>query len=234
MSTVFAKPEGITLVGGGFSTRPALERALERAPWLVAADGGADAALALGFRPELAVGDFDSISEPARQALGAARLHHTPDQEETDFDKALDAIAAPFVLAVGFSGARLDHTLAAMSTLARNAHRRVILDSGDDLCVICPPRLVVELPVATRVSLYPLAPVRCASEGLVWPTSHLHFTPTGRIGTSNAAAGGPVTLAADAPQMLLMLPVETLDALLAALSAAPLWPRLSPGPVPAR
>ena len=134
-------------------------RALALAPRLVAADGGADSALALGQTPDLAVGDFDSISDAARRVLGPARLHHDPDQETTDFDKALAVEAADLVLAVGFTGARLDHTLAAMSTLARHPQRRVVIDSGTDLCLLCPPRLTLDLPAGSRVSLFPLAPL---------------------------------------------------------------------------
>ena len=223
MSPPFAKPLGITLVGGGAANAAALSRALGVAPHLVAADGGADAALALGFTPELAIGDFDSIRPETRRHLGEGRLRHDPDQETTDFDKALAAIEAPLVMAVGFSGRRLDHTLAAMSTLARHAHRRVILDTGHDLVLICPPRLSLDLAPGTRVSLYPLAPVRCGSTGLEWPTDPLHFDPLARIGTSNAALG-PISLTPSAPTLLLLLPVETLAALTDGLAAAPSWP----------
>ncbi len=223
MSAPFAKPLGITLVGGGAVSAATLTRALAVAPHLVAADGGADAALALGFTPELAIGDFDSIRAETRQALGPDRLRHDPDQETTDFDKALAAIEAPLVIAVGFSGKRLDHTLAAMSTLARNAHRRVILDTGHDLVLVCPPRLALDLAADTRVSLYPLAPVRCASTGLHWPTDALSLDPLARIGTSNAARG-PISLTPSAPTLLLLVPVETLAALTSALADAPSWP----------
>lgn len=224
MSGRFAKPQGITLVGGGAPDGATLERALAIAPHLVAADGGADVALALGHRPELAVGDFDSIDPETRRRLGEARLRHDPDQETTDFDKALAAVEAPLVMAVGFSGGRLDHTLAAMSTLARNPHRRVVLDSGADLCLLCPPRLTLALAPGGRVSLYPLAPVRCASTGLEWATDSLLLDPIGRIGTSNAVREGPVTLAPSAPALLLLLPVEALSALIAGLAGAPAWP----------
>lgn len=220
----YAKSDGVTLVGGGALDGATLTRALERAPHLVAADGGADRALALGRRPELVVGDLDSLSPEGRAALGPGRLFGSDDQETTDFDKALAAITAPLVLAVGFAGARLDHTLAAMATLARHADRRVVLDTGHDLCLLAPPRLALELPVGTRVSLFPLAPVRCASTGLRWPTDPLHFDPLGRIGTSNETLGPRVTLTPDAPAMLLLLPVEALDALLRSLAHAPLWP----------
>ncbi len=48
-------------------------------PVLVAVDGGADALLEIGFRPDLIVGDFDSVSEAAL-ACGADLIHHVhPD-----------------------------------------------------------------------------------------------------------------------------------------------------------
>ncbi|PWE26811.1 thiamine diphosphokinase [Pararhodobacter marinus] len=221
------KTQGITLIGGGAPGGESLRRALSVAPHLVAADGGADAALALGYRPDLVVGDLDSLSDAARETLGPGRIHHDPDQETTDFDKVLAAVSAPVLIAVGFTGARLDHTLAAMSTLARNPERRLILDTGEDLCLLCPPELDLRLDPGTRVSLYPLAPLRCASNGLEWPTDPLRFDPLGRIGTSNAARTGPVSLAPAAPQMLLLIPVASLDALLAGLAEAPSWPALS-------
>ncbi|WP_286174208.1 thiamine diphosphokinase [Rhodobacter sp. NTK016B] len=227
MSVLMTKTQGVTLIGGGAPSEASLSRALAVAPHLVAADGGADAALALGYRPDLVVGDLDSLSAGARDTLGAARIHHNPDQETTDFDKVLAAVSAPVLIAVGFTGARLDHTLAAMSTLARNPERRLILDTGEDLCLLCPPALSLRLDPGTRVSLYPLAPVRCASNGLEWPTDALHFDPLGRIGTSNAAQTGPIRLAPAAPHMVLLVPVTALDALLTGLKDAPTWPALS-------
>jgi len=48
-------------------------------PVLVAVDGGADALLDVGLRPDLIVGDFDSVSEEAL-ACGADLVHHVhPD-----------------------------------------------------------------------------------------------------------------------------------------------------------
>ena len=224
MSGVYAKAEGITLVGGGELTAQTLERALERAPRLVAADGGADRALALGRRPDLVIGDLDSLSDRLRADLGPERLHHIETQDNTDFDKAIAVIHAPFILAVGFSGARLDHTLAAMNTLTRNPERRVIVDTGHDLCVLLPPSLDMPITEGSRVSLFPMAPVGCTSEGLTWSIDGLPFAPTGKIGTSNMASAGRLRLTADAPAMLLLLPVSEIDALISAVLRAPVWP----------
>ena len=51
----------------------------EYRPVLVAVDGGADALLEMGHRPDLIIGDFDSLSERA-WACGAELVHHVhPD-----------------------------------------------------------------------------------------------------------------------------------------------------------
>lgn len=221
-----AKHPAITLVGGGDLSAASLMRALSVAPYMIAADGGADAAIALGHVPDLAVGDLDSLSEAARVRLGAERVLFIDDQNSTDFDKALDVAEqqAELILAVGFSGKRLDHTLAAVSSLLRHPNLRVVLETGEDLCVLLPPQLELDLPARTRVSLYPMDRCRCGSTGLSWATDALSFDPAGQIGTSNHAVGGPVRLTPNQPKMLAMLPVAQLEQLIAALSRAPLWP----------
>ncbi|MCC5989836.1 MAG: thiamine diphosphokinase [Pararhodobacter sp.] len=218
----------ITLLGGGMLAQGALERALQRAPRLVAVDSGADRALAAGVIPELVIGDFDSISPHARRAIAADRQLHRPGQEDTDFDKALAHVlahgGAPFMLALGFTGGRLDHTLAGMSTLLRNPGAPVLMDAGEDLCFLCPPLLRLALAPGSRLSLYPMRPVRCASQGLHWPTDALLFDPGGMIGTSNRVAAERVELRPDRPALLVMLPSQSLDAAISALTGAPRWP----------
>ncbi|MEZ5752295.1 MAG: thiamine diphosphokinase [Paracoccaceae bacterium] len=224
MLNAIASRFGITLIGAAPIAPGVLSRALDIAPMLVAADGGADNALRHGVTPDAVIGDFDSLSDVARATLPPDRLHHLPGQDDTDFDKVLSLCDAPFFMAVGFTGARLDHTLAGMSTLVRHPHKRVILDTGDDLCMVLPARLTLDLPAGTRVSLFPLGPVGATSQGLTWPLDGLSFDPCGRIGTSNRVDQTPVILSAEGPAMLLILPPEARAALLSALTDAPVWP----------
>ena len=155
-----ASPKGVTLIGGGAVTAEDLSLALSLAPVLVAADGGADAAIALGHLPDRAIGDFDSISESARAALGPSRLRHVAEQDSTDFAKALGRIAAPFVLAVGFSGRRLDHTLAALNVMIRHPDPPCIMLAAEDIVFRAPSRLALPLAARTRVSLFPMGAAR--------------------------------------------------------------------------
>ncbi len=207
---------GVTLVGGGEIAAKGFTEVLALAPTLVAADGGADSVLALGQMPQAVIGDFDSITPAARRAIPADRQHVVAEQESTDFEKSLMAIAAPFVLALGFTGQRVDHTLAAFSVLARHPARRCLIVSDHDICFLAPPRLTLDLPRGTRLSLYPLGPVGGESRGLRWPIDGIAFAPDSRIGTSNEVAG-PVLLGFDAPRMLVILPRPHLRATLHAL-----------------
>jgi thiamine pyrophosphokinase len=224
MTGTIASARRVTLLGAGDVLPGALAQALARAPVLIAADGGGDRALAEGMIPERVIGDLDSLSTDGRARL-ADRLWHIPAQDDTDLDKALDRIAAPLILALGFTGGRLDHTLAAISALGRRPGLRAVLWGAEDLAFVLPPALELALPPGSRLSLWPVAPVRVASAGLVWPTDGLELAPLGRIGTSNAVAeGGAVRLVPEAPGLVCMVPVRAVDAVLAGLSAAPVWP----------
>lgn len=207
---------GVTLIGGGAVTPGDMAEALALAPVLVAADGGADAALALGQRPDLAIGDFDSISDDARAALGPDRLCHVAEQDSTDFAKALSRITADFVIAIGFSGRRLDHTLAALNVMVRHPAPPCVLLAAEDVAFLAPPQLTLPLTAGTRVSLFPMGPASGESTGLYWPVNGIGFAPEGRIGTSNEATG-PVHLRIDGP-MLVMLPRDCLALAVAAIT----------------
>lgn len=206
---------GVTLLGSGDSIVADVNEALTIAPVLVAADGGADRALALGLMPDAVIGDFDSISAIARTAIAEARLHPIDEQQSTDFGKCLAHVVAPFYLALGFTGGRLDHTLAAMSDLAAAPGRRVVLIGAEDLVFLAPPELSLNLTPGTRLSLYPMGDARGESTGLRWPIRRIGFAPAGRIGTSNEVTG-PVRLTLRGP-MLVLVPKTCLHPVLAGL-----------------
>lgn len=218
----------VTLLGGGEPRPDLLNEALKRAPILVAADGAASLALDEGHVPAAVIGDFDSLDPTVRKRLPEDRLYPIEEQDSTDFDKCLRSIRAPLVLGVGFSGARLDHELAALNVLARRPEVRCLLLGPVDLCFLAPPRLVLDLAPGTRLSLFPMGPVRGTSQGLRWPIDGLDFAPDGRSGTSNEATA-PVELCFERPGMLTILGQEHLDTAIAAMLAAPGWGQADQG-----
>ena len=161
----------VVLVGGGRLEEGQL-KALGSAYPVVAADGGADAAAAAGLEPALVAGDLDSISDPAN--FPESRVVPVPDEDRTDFAKALDLVDAPLVIGLGFLGKRLDHTLAATGTLAEigagtGAPPIVLLDAFDAVFFARRP-VTLGLAAGDRVSVWPLhGQGFTGSTGLVWP-----------------------------------------------------------------
>ncbi len=214
---------GVTLVGGGSPKADDIRQLLAFAPDLVAIDGGANACREHGLVPLAVIGDFDSLSHETRAALPETEFFHVTEQDSTDFEKGLTRIDAPFVLATGVASARLDHTLAAFSTLVRQVGPPTLILGEDDVVFAAPSRLHMELEAGTRVSLFPMTKLTGRSTGLKWPIEGLSFDPLGRIGTSNEATG-PVTLHFDAPGCLVIMPRAALAAVLAALTGSPAAP----------
>jgi len=223
----FATP--VTLVGGGALGPDDLETALALAPGLIAADGGAGAALSAGYMPDAVIGDFDSLSHDDRDRIPSERLFPIAEQESTDFDKIMRSVAAPLMLAVGFLGARVDHQLGAFNTLVRHPGQSCVLVGPRELVFHAPPRLALELEPGAVVSLFPMCRLTGRSQGLEWPIDGLELAPDGRVGTSNRALGA-VRIETDAPGLLVIVPRTALAAVTRALAPG----AVSPAPSPAR
>ena len=197
----------LAIIGGG-SVDPALLRELAaRHVALVAADGGADALDAAGLVPEAILGDLDSISDRAGWE-SRTRVIHIPEQISTDFQKALYSTSAPVTLALGMTGKRLDHTLAALSALHEVAReRRVILVDEVDVALALSGPFGFEASDGERISVHPFVPIIFErTEGLFYPMNELLLDPAGRLGTSNAGTGGRVEIVPkdDTPWLLIL------------------------------
>ncbi|MGV8853296.1 MAG: thiamine diphosphokinase [Devosia sp.] len=217
---VFDRP--MAIVGGGVVDPHLLVELAQRGVALVGADGGGDAIGAAGLVPELIVGDLDSLSNRVIWAQ-RTRVLHIAEQISTDFQKALYSTRAPVTLALGMTGKRLDHTLAALSAVLEYAPLRklVLVDEVDvALAAIGPEAFVASR--GERVSVHPLAPVRFEySTGLLYPLDGLRLEPGGLLGTSNEGIGGRVEIVpVDDTPWLLILGKERLWDLLGMTSPA--------------
>ena len=216
----------LTLIGGGVLSPGDIETALSIAPTCVAADGGADTALAAGVTLAAVIGDMDSISDGVKSQIDPDHLHEISEQDSTDFDKALRSLSTPLVVAVGFTGARIDHELSALHTLLVRCDQHVVLLGSEDVIFLCPPRLQLSVPPDTRVSLFPMGAVQGTSTGLYWPVNGLPFEPGVLSGTSNKSTGD-VDLTMDGPRMLCVLPRRFIRQVVSALLDLPpdaRWP----------
>lgn len=127
--------ETAVVVAGGIAAPAAALSNVDESAFVVAADGGADTAIALGWRVDLAIGDFDSISAAGLAALeraGTRIERHAPAKDATDLELALDAALAAEperILVVGSGEGRLDHLLSSLELLASSRYAGVELDA---------------------------------------------------------------------------------------------------------
>lgn len=217
---LFDRP--IAIVGGGAVDNDLLRALAARGVALIGADGGGDAIAAAGLMPEAIIGDLDSLSDRAGWEQ-KTRVVHVPEQITTDFQKVLYSTSAPVTLALGMTGKRLDHTLAALSAVLQVAAERhvLVIDEVDVALAVVGP-FSFEAAARERVSIHPLVPIRFQrSTGLRYPVDGLLLEPGGLLGTSNEGTGGRVEIVPeDATPWLLILGLERLyDLLDACLSA---------------
>jgi thiamine pyrophosphokinase len=213
----------MAIVGGG-SVDPALLRELAgRGVALVGADGGADAIGDAGLVPAAIIGDLDSVRDRAGWEK-RTRVIHIPEQITTDFQKAIYSTQAPVTLALGMTGKRLDHTLAALSAVLQYAPtRKLLLVDEVDVALAVVGSIRFQAGIRERVSIHPLLPVRFShSTGLYYPMDGLLLEPGGLIGTSNEGTGGSVEIVPDddTPWLLILGKERLWDLMGASQSAA--------------
>lgn len=91
---------------------------LDQAAAVIAADGGAQHVLALSRRPDVLVGDLDSLESGVKETLHGSStlfLEATPDKDETDLELALLYAVAKYdlpVLVLAGLGGRIDQMFA--------------------------------------------------------------------------------------------------------------------------
>lgn len=178
---------------------------LNAATLIVAADGGAAHLLALGFRPELVIGDLDSLPAGQRPPLEAAGTHFIVApraKDETDLELALLYVADHYqeeIIILGGLGGRLDQTLANLMLLAhpKLRSRPVRLLTPFQTAWLIAHFGQIEGEIGDLLSLIPLSGdvVVTATTGLQWPLHQetLHFGPA--RGISNVLIQPKATIA---------------------------------------
>ena len=168
------------IIAGGQAENQGWQRWVREGDWIIGADGGAARALSWGLRPDLVIGDMDSLPEAARAVLvseGCRFIEHPRAKDETDLELALvHAVreGAKEITVLGALGGRLDHSLAnvLLLTLPSLAGASVRIAEGEQQALLARGGEVVDLEGARGdlVSLVPLGgDVRgVTTRGLAW------------------------------------------------------------------
>lgn len=170
------------LIGNG-SCGPAktLKQLAQTADFILAADGGANAAVRAGVYPHAVIGDFDSVSRATRKKLPHAQWIFVDNQNNTDLQKSLDYLlehGCKKCTLVGFGGGRVDFSLGNLLALYPYARKLDITWVGDGWKIFpVHKKKIFPARVGARVSLLPL--VACSKvslSGLKYPLKNARLS----------------------------------------------------------
>lgn len=137
---IVSTPRALVFANGDLNDGIAVQTALAHADHaqIIAADGGAQLALACGCVPDVVIGDMDSLPPEILaelQTRGAMIVRHPPAKDETDLELTLLYAVhsgAEWIRILGAVGSRIDQTLANiyLLTLGGLHNRDVRIVSG--------------------------------------------------------------------------------------------------------
>ncbi|PKF74345.1 thiamine diphosphokinase [Chryseobacterium sp. PMSZPI] len=154
-------------------------------------------------------GDFDSHSG-SDENIYEERFIHTPDQNNTDFHKALDIIVEKGFEKIdvfGGSGGEQDHFLGNL-TVAYAFKDKMDLKFYDEFSTyyFIPKNFMIEGVKDKMISLYPFPFVEnVTTKGLNWPLTHGSLNITSRIGTRNFAVEDEVSIEYEKGDLLIFI-----------------------------
>jgi thiamine pyrophosphokinase len=167
-------------------------------PFVIAADGGATTALAFGLRPDVVIGDLDSLAASTLSRLDAAHVPietHPRDKDATDgqlaLERALQSQPSELFLLGFLGGPRLDQALANVILLTRLQIPAVLLDETNECVIVRPAARHTWFPEAGEViSLLPMSAevVGVTTHGLRWRLDRERLT----LGTTRGLSNEPV------------------------------------------
>jgi thiamine pyrophosphokinase len=166
---------------------------------LIAADGGARHAMALGLVPRLLVGDLDSLTPgevAALEAAGTQVCRYPAEKDETDLELALILaldLDCGEILVVGGLGGRMDQALGNLYLLLQHrlCERAARLDDGQVEAFWIRGAARIQGRPGDTVSLLPLmgAAEGVETEGLRYPLHGETLIPERTRGISNEMLG---------------------------------------------
>lgn len=169
---------------------------------VICADGGLGLADKLGFVPDVVLGDFDSL--PAGVEVQRQWLRYPVQKDFTDGELAVEyALEKGFeeLLLIGFTGTRMDHTLAnlfLLKKIAEHGRKAVILDDYNEIYLLT-DTLALTGNAGDIVSILPLTEKLegVVTEGLYYPLRKETLFFSQSRGVSNVMEGQQCRITAE-------------------------------------
>ena len=182
------------VIFGSMPAAPALRRYAEGAALVIAVDRGYEHAMALGIKPQLLCGDFDSLPRPVTD-IETMELPTHKDVTDTYFaaQQAVERGCGEVVI-LGGTGGRLYHTVANLHTLCWLAQQGVaalLADEGAEVRALWQASLTLARRENWYLSLFPTGSRAggVSVSGVEYPLSGAELVNTYPVGVSNEFTG---------------------------------------------
>ena len=181
---------------------PAIVEDLANDALVIGADGGGERLLAAGIEPDVVVGDLDSLSAVAQKQF-SDRLVRDSAPDSSDLEKAVAwarTEGADDIVVIGWSGGRLDHTLAALALAFEGAQLH------DDRFLVTAVAGSAEITAqpGTLFSLMALPEAVVSVNGARWNLEQEPLTMGARGMHNEVAADGRVQVECHTGKLLLL------------------------------
>lgn len=182
----------LIIANGASCSFELLGQLLEWSPIVVVLDSAIERVLQLDIKVDVLLGDFDGDFNPEiyKEKQYPLEIVHTPNQDKTDLEKALDYLIEKGHLAVNIvwaTGKRADHTITNITNIIRyrNKLKIVILDDHSKIFLL-PNKFEKWYTANTPISLIPIGKVSgITTQNLFYPLQNEELTMGYRTGSSN-------------------------------------------------
>tara|TARA_R110002110_G_scaffold124505_2_gene301882 strand:+ start:31636 stop:32313 length:678 start_codon:yes stop_codon:yes gene_type:complete len=179
------------IIAGGDMSPPDIPSNIATHQTLLCLDGAATVVQRYKITPDIILGDLDTLViqyaniRQIQAAFPKSTIVHTPDQNKTDFEKALDYVVQHnlgTVLCLGLLGKAMDHTLSNLSLFARYSTivPLTLLHSFENQKqwgFMLPPKCCIHTQINQTTSLIPISEAIVSSKGLKWELEHAKLNP---------------------------------------------------------
>lgn len=182
--------------------------------YIIAVDGGYAHLEACGVRPDMVLGDFDSLGY---KPTGIRVASYPPEKDKSDLELAFDRASSlryDEVMVYGALGGRFDHSLANIQLFAKFSEKGIYVSAVDGdviLCTLTGPDML-DLPAYTEgcVSVFSLSDcARGVTEtGMKYALDNEPLTNRTSRGVSNELLGLPATVSVEEGTLLVMYPLD--------------------------